>query len=220
VSASGINLSMLMAGDHDAVVARPDRSGSISTVVAPTDGPTLADWLQGWGTVAGALFAALAAVAAVAVLMHDRAVRRNDEADAAAAQARGVLVLVDADWDEREITEATFIVKNFSSNVILDISLGYRPRNGLRNLDVDMTGSDYLGPGDSSKPWVVRLDPPVPIATDLIPPGVMPPDVIPTRVAFTDAAGRRWRRDGRAQPVRLGSDEDADIIGWARAGDR
>jgi hypothetical protein len=150
--------------------------------------------------------------------MHDRSVRRKDEADAAAAQARGVFVLMDANWEEREITQATFIVKNFSSNVILDISLGYRPRNGLGNVDVDMIGSDFLGPGDSSEPWVVRLDPPVPIAADLIPPGMMPPDVIPTRVVFTDAAGRRWRRDGRAQPVRLGPDEDPDIIRWARTG--
>ena len=125
---------------------------------------------------------------------------------------------MDANWEEREITEATFVVKNFSSSVILDISLGYRPRNGLGNVDVDMIGSDFLGPGDSSEPWVVRLDPPVPIAADLIPPGVTPPDVIPTRVVFTDAAGRRWRRDGRAQPVRLGPDEDPDIIGWARTG--
>lgn len=166
------------------------------------------------------MFAALAAIAAVAVLRHDRAVRREDEADAAAAQARGVLVLVDADWDSREIAEVTFSVKNFSSNVVLDIAFAYRHRDGLGNVNAGAFGTDYLAPGDSSKAWLVRLDPPVPIAADLIPPEVMPPDVIPTRVAFTDAAGRRWRREGRAQPVRLGPDEEPDIIGWAQADGR
>ena len=181
------------------------------------DGPTLADWLQGWGTVGGTVFAALAAVAAVAVLMHDRAVRRADEADTAAAQARAVIVLVNAKWDEPQVTDVWFTLRNFSNSVILDIRFGYRYRDSQGRLEGGEFRREYLAPGESTESEKMRLDQPVQ-AWDTLPAGVIPPDLFPTRVIFTDAAGRRWRRDGRAQPVRFGPEDEPDITEWARRG--
>jgi hypothetical protein len=184
-------------------------------VTAASSSPSLADWLQGWGTVAGSTFAALAAVAAVAVFLHDRAARRREEADSAAAQARAILVLVDAKWAEPELSEVTFILKNFSHEVIVDIKVCFR-RHDERAAQGGITGYDYLGPGESAG-WQVPLDPPVAITDDVLPDGMVPPDLLPTRIVFTDAAGRRWRRDARQQPVRLHIDEDPDLIAWAES---
>jgi hypothetical protein len=65
---------------------------------------------------------ALAVVAAVAVLRHDRTVRQQDERDAAAAQARAVLVRPGAAWDAGTPDGISFTVHNFSSNIIFDFT--------------------------------------------------------------------------------------------------
>jgi hypothetical protein len=50
--------------------------------------PTITDWLQGLGTAMGMIFAAVAAFVAIMLFRHELEVRRHDEADKEAAQAR------------------------------------------------------------------------------------------------------------------------------------
>jgi hypothetical protein len=80
--------------------------------IVSASSPSIADWLQAWGTVAGAFFAALAAFVAVAVLHHDRRASRASEAEQAAGQARSVLVDVNAQWEKDAIDEVEFSIKN------------------------------------------------------------------------------------------------------------
>ena len=48
--------------------------------------------------------------------------RQQDERDAAAAQARAVLVRPDAAWDAGMLDGISFTVHNFSSNIIFDFA--------------------------------------------------------------------------------------------------
>lgn len=167
----------------------------------------MADWLQGWGTVAGAVFAAAAATTAAAVLRHDRAARRRDDNDAAAGQARSVVVLLDAQWELPELTEIGLVLHNFSPEVIFDIGIAYRRRD-TAGIPGDTIGMDFVKPHGSSR-WAVTLDPPLPIAD-----APFPPDLIETRLLFTDARGRRWHRRSRDQPTRVGVRGDPDLATW------
>lgn len=91
--------------------------------------PTLADWLQGWGTVAGSVFSAIAAIAALALYWHEVRNRRSDVEDAVARQARGVLVTIDTPSRPTQIEKMDAIVHNFTTEVILT-SLRARASSG------------------------------------------------------------------------------------------
>lgn len=176
-------------------------------VTAQAD-PSLPDWLQGWGTVTGSVFAALAAVAAVAVFVHDRSARRRDEADAAAAQARSVLVLIEADGSESELTEITLVLRNFSREIVFDVAIAFRRVDGLPPGATMEHG--YLEPDGTIRESALALVTPLPFTR-----GDWPRDLVQTKLVFTDAAGRRWLREGRGQPRRLGVDEVVDLRAWS-----
>jgi hypothetical protein len=182
------------------------------------DSPSVADWLQGWGTVAGAVFAAIAAVVALVVLQHDRQMSRSSEMEQAAAQARSILALIDAEWQAGSVREVNFSIRNFSLGLILDIDFAFRRADGVAHQG-GLVSSDLLRPGTTSKVWKMPLDPEVDLRSAQREVGVIPPDLFETRIVFTDAAGRRWRRDGRAQPVRLDIGESVNLMAWAKAED-
>jgi hypothetical protein len=179
--------------------------------------PSATDWLQGWGTVAGAIFAAVAAVVAVAVLRHDRRTSREAEAERAAEQSRSVLAGIDAEWEKDSIQEVEFSLHNLSQGIIVDIGFAFRRADGVAHQG-GLVSVNVLPPGKSSRMWKMSLDPEVNIRLTDDKLGVMPPDLFETRVIFTDAAGRRWRRDGRAQPVRLYTQESEDLLAWVKGG--
>lgn len=98
---------------------------------------SLAEWLQAWGTVAGALFAAVAAVAAFLLLLHEIKVRRRDEADKRASTARSVLVAFGqpkGKWAthdaEGSITFIELYMHNFSRYPILNVAVSAERLNG------------------------------------------------------------------------------------------
>jgi hypothetical protein len=64
--------------------------------------PDVADWLQGWGTVAGAVFSALAFLATLGLLLHEIRVRRRDEEDPMAQQARLITTITRAEDGKEE----------------------------------------------------------------------------------------------------------------------
>jgi hypothetical protein len=60
----------------------------------------MVEWIQAWATVAGTLFAAAAAVSAILLLRHEIHVRRREQRDTDAAQARSVIMTI-GDTDDQ-----------------------------------------------------------------------------------------------------------------------
>lgn len=176
------------------------------------------DWLQAWGTVAGAVFAAAAAVAAFLVLLHEIRVRRRDEADLRAATARMVIVTTgDVKGAEPQenapgsLTSVEVYVNNFSRFPVVDVSLAVGRVNGKREY---MWASDLIRPGESQLIKCV-FHPPV-----AWPYSVHPPSLLRTVIIFTDDNGFRWQRVDRNQPSRIVIDGDLpEWYLWPRRSD-
>jgi hypothetical protein len=170
--------------------------------------PTITDWLQGIGTTAGTIFAAVAAFAAIMLFRHEIKVRRHDEADKQAAQARSVFVtfeeVTSADPqvgglilprdDDKLVASVDIYIHNLSDAVIADAS--WKATRTDTNDVILRMGNDILGPGEKSgmrctlnPPQLWRLE-------------THPPDLFRFDLQFTDARGLRWRRVNREQPVR------------------
>jgi hypothetical protein len=163
---------------------------------------SLTDWLQAWGTVAGALFAAVAAVAAFLLLLHEIKIRRREDADTRASTARSILVTFGqpkGKWATHEtegsITFIELYMHNFSRYPILDVAVSAERLDGGASLNTWTT--DILMPGASrTTKWT--LDPPVTWPTTVDPPGLFR-----TKITFTDDNGLRWQRIDRQQPSRI-----------------
>jgi hypothetical protein len=174
--------------------------------------PDLADWLQGWGTVAGAAFSALAFLATLGLLMHEIRVRRRDEQDRMASQARLVTTTTHAvgDIDGQPMVFAE--VTNHSAAPVFDIVVApqqkaFRTMVGdgqymtdlsirdLHYLTSDVYLLDQLNPGQvhNFPSWEGHY------GTSAVGAGVR----LPVTTEFTDAAGLRWRRHNRGRPKRI-----------------
>jgi hypothetical protein len=167
--------------------------------------PLVTDWMQAWGTVAGAAFSALAFVAAVSLLLNEIFTRRRDDADRVASQARMVLISVFDAHDSGEdglVRMVNIHVRNHSTSPIIDVNV-----LATRQLDDDPAGPDTLsfeaesiGAGHAdSELWLLRT----PIRRTHERPLA---DFFSTRIAFTDAGGLRWTREGWDEPRRQLSD--------------
>jgi hypothetical protein len=164
--------------------------------------PSVTDWMQAWGTVAAAVFSALAFVGTVGLLLHEVRTRRRDEADRIAGQARMVLISVfDAhDNDEGGLVRMVNIhVRNHSASPIIDVdvlAIHRVPEDGSSEPDTLTFQTESIEPGHSdSELWLLRT--PIRWA-----PGTPLAESFNTRIAFTDAEGLRWIREGRAEPRR------------------
>jgi len=171
------------------------------------------DWVQAWGTVAGAAFAAAAAIAAFLVLVHEIRIRRRDENDLRAATARLVLVTAGEEKGVRPkenvpgmIVSIDVIINNFSRFPVVDVSVVVERLSGERERG---TAMDLLKPGESytfkcvfqpSISWPYRMH---------------PPNLFRTKMIFTDDNGLRWQRIDRQQPSRIfSSDQLPDWYNW------
>lgn len=160
-----------------------------------------ADWLQAWGTVAGAVFAAAAAIAAFLVLVHEIRIRRRDENDLRAATARLVLVTT---GDEKGVqpkesapgmvTSMEIYINNFSRFPVVDVSMVVERLSGERD---SIWATDLLKPGES-KMFKCVFHPGI-----TWPYLMHPPSLVRTKIIFTDDNGLRWQRIDRQQPSRI-----------------
>jgi hypothetical protein len=174
-----------------------------------------ANWLQAWGTLAGAVFAAAAAIAAFLVLVHEIKIRRRDEQDIRASTARSVLVTSGdpvGKWTTRDtdgqISSMELYMNNFSRSPVVDVAVSAERLDGGPRFGLWST--DLLIPGERrAKNWI--LDPPLHWPYSLDPPGL-----IRTRITFTDDNGLRWERIDREQPVRIFAANSAQQIGHDR----
>lgn len=167
--------------------------------------------MQGWGTVAGALFSALAFVAAVSLLWHEVRTRRRDDEDRVAGQARMVLISVfDAHGnnDGGLVRMVNIHVRNHSASPIIDVEVmakhcqpaDSQAADGQAEQDILAFEAEFIDPGHSdSELWLLRT----PISwTREVPLS----SFFSTRIAFTDAMGLRWVRENRDEPRRFLAD--------------
>jgi hypothetical protein len=178
----------------------------------------MADWLQAWGTVAGAVFAAAAAIAAFLVLVHEIRIRHRDENDLQASTARMVMITTGDEKGTKpkedangSIASMELCMSNFSRFPVVDVSVMAERLSGER---VFLVGTDLLKPGESRLMKCV-FNPPI-IWPYLIP----PPSLFRTKIVFTDDNGIRWQRIDRQQPTRLfASNQAPDWDFWLRRSD-
>jgi hypothetical protein len=169
---------------------------------------SLADWLQGWGTVAGSVFSAIAAITALALYWREVNNRKNDLEDRINRQARNVLVTVETSIRPTQLEQIQVIAHNFTNEVVLGFC--YRVYRRDTGAEVMQLNSDVFEPGHR---WIreVRLDP------------VMrcdepedPPHLFEFNYWFTDARGYNWHRLDRNQPELI---KNAPSEEWERFGD-
>lgn len=158
--------------------------------------------MQAWGTVLGAIFAAVATIGAFLLYWHERSTRRDDERDREIAQARTLIVRVApaAMTDNRTITRLRFSIINYGSAPILNVVL----RVGLTRIEPSLLGEPpwwrhlVLGPGEEA---AVERDLPTPMFVtghdiDL-------ESTLYKFVSFTDSSGLMWARENNRQPKRV-----------------
>ncbi len=173
--------------------------------------------MQAWGTVAGAVFSALAFVAAVSLLWHEVRTRRRDDEDRVAGQARMVLISVFDAHDNRDgglVRMVNIHVRNHSASPIIDVEVmavhGQSAADKAEQ-DILMFEVEFINPGHSdSELWLLRT----PISwTHEVP----LPSFFSTRIAFTDAQGLRWVRENRDEPRRFLADGSRSLEAWRRS---
>jgi hypothetical protein len=156
---------------------------------------SLPEWLQGWGTVAGSVFAAIAAITALALYWREVANRRKDVDDLVTRQARNVLVTIDTPSRPAQLHEIKVVAHNFTDEVIL--SLYIRVHRLDSGAEVTWMSSDVFEPG---RKWTkdVNLEPIMQCDRP-----EHPPEMFEFNYWFTDARGCHWHRVDRQQPERI-----------------
>ncbi|GLI02935.1 hypothetical protein [Phytohabitans aurantiacus] len=192
------------------------------------DPPTLADWMQAWGTVAAVVAGLLAAVFTAGLLIHemreadrarrdasreradaerdrrvaqyDRDLARKERHDTEKAQARAVIVdNTEISADNGEIRRVRGRVHNFSSGPILSLEVRLVGTGMLRDLDVPMGVVGTLEPaGERSLDTAVTTAAPTRGLDDHA-----VKDLVTVEIRFMDSDGRRWIRRGNGQPERV-----------------
>lgn len=165
--------------------------------------PTVTDWMQGWGSIAGVVMAALAALFTGLLLRHEARVRREEKADSEVAQARLVFgEVLEGDPTQNSTGDSlagrqplrVFGVRNYSTAPIFSIHVGVRlPRASAPRLgDLDASFGKPVVPAGAS-----HFEP----SDELVPPPSI--DAFEVTVWFVDASGAAWRRTGLDDPVRI-----------------
>lgn len=165
--------------------------------VLAAEAPKITDWMQAWGSVVGLLLSGLAAMATWLLFRHEIQVRREEQRDNEAAQARLIVpVLNDLPRGLDEVR--SFTIANYSGVPFYDlrVMLLWRERlignypSALHVLMEEVAGSfSYLAvPG-------------VDVA------GIAKTGDLAIGVYFTDASGLRWSKLNREPPTRVQSDD-------------
>jgi hypothetical protein len=157
--------------------------------------PTLADWLQGWGTVVGSIFSAVAAIAALALYWREVQNRALDSKESAVRQAQGMLMTIETPSRPEQLVTIEVVTTNFSDQVILSLYTRLYRRDTRQ--EVTWFSSDVFPPGFR---WVreITLEPVMKCDRP-----EHPPELFEFHMWFTDAKGKNWHRVDREQPSRI-----------------
>ncbi|MEU8230401.1 hypothetical protein AB0C12_12440 [Actinoplanes sp. NPDC048967] len=175
--------------------------------------------LDALGSLLGGVFGAAAFAVALAVLVRemgkhraDLEARRDERHDEERRQARLVYATLDGDQPTEPVSELKdepfeprsevhVKVFNHSDAPVWDIEVEVPGREGRPLLIEQVPPHGVEGNGwlDAPRDWYITH-----VSAGC--PGT--PYWTPLDVTFVDNAGRRWRRSGRAEPVRLLDSED------------
>jgi hypothetical protein len=158
---------------------------------------SLADWLQGWGTVAGSIFSAIAAITALALYWREVSNRKNDLQDQMTRQARNVLVTIGTPRRPTLLEQIEIIAHNFTDEVVLSFYCRVHRRDS--GAEVLVVSSDVFVPGRKLV-REVTLDPVM-----LCDRPEDPVHLFEFNYWFTDARGYSWHRINRDSPKRIAS---------------
>ncbi|MFI7647398.1 hypothetical protein ACIBTZ_15135 [Micromonospora sp. NPDC049460] len=170
------------------------------------ESPKVTDWMQAWGSIASLVMSTLAVLFTALLLRHERRVRREEQEDAQAAQARLIITRLEKVARDPETKEVSFewTVLNRSQGPIFDPTVDIEPPRGFNSTafvgEVEMpANSQTLLPGGSIKgKWIFTqtVNPRffMNIKSQLSNFGIS--------VRFTDASGLRWIRVKERQPLR------------------
>ncbi|MFD6771185.1 hypothetical protein ACFWC6_33780 [Micromonospora chalcea] len=172
------------------------------------EAPKITDWMQAWGSLAGLVMSTVAVLFTGLLFRHEIRVRREEQRDNEAAQARLVVGII-AEWEPSEVNEwgdlvgpavsLTWQVKNYSQAPVFDVRISFYAN----------WGHDF---------GVVRFSNKKPVAVAVIEEsasgqvGITPTEIrdeegfdlsrFTVSVEFTDASGVRWKRFGNYPPER------------------
>lgn len=168
--------------------------------VLAAEAPKITDWMQAWGSLAGLLMSTAAVIFTGLLFRHEIRVRREEQRDGEAAQARLVIAQPvkfsghsRGKGREWALTDAYGVIDNYSGAPILDVAVRVIRRGEV------VTEEDAKLPvlADSTQ-WGVNLVEPIDQEKD----DPLPEDFLP-QIEFTDASGLRWIRTGNDLPERV-----------------
>ncbi|WP_147457350.1 hypothetical protein [Micromonospora sp. CV4] len=171
------------------------------------EAPKITDWMQAWGSLAGLVMSTAAVIFTGLLFRHEIRVRREEQRDKEASQARlvfGQVSGVSTDGAEdpgreprRHETPATlqWLVTNRSSSPIMDVVFRVRAERSL----VDWVDARHEELVTDSLSGELQVNP------DLfyVKRGQFDPRTIHWEFEFTDAAGLRWVRERGSLPRRI-----------------
>ena len=154
-----------------------------------------AELMQGWGAVAGAVFSAVAAIAALLLYRHEVKYRRGERREAQAAQAR--LITLHLEIEQVEAGSMTIVrctCTNHSSQPIVNARMAVS-RAGQPMPTQQYRNRHLTAPGDHwDELWNTGAATwrPTTESIELID--------VEAHLEFVDAAGHRWQRTGQDHP--------------------
>jgi hypothetical protein len=154
--------------------------------------------MQGWGSVVGALFSALAAIAALLIYRHEKRTHRLERRDVEAAQARMVTLDVEVEQIEADnMIVVRCVCVNHSNMPIMNTHMSVANRGHLGEAR-PTRGRAFIAPHDE---WDEIWDAgevmwrPTSYSIELLD--------LEACIEFVDASGCRWKRVGQEQPKRI-----------------
>lgn len=164
--------------------------------VLAEEAPKITDWMQAWGSLAGLVMSTFAVIFTGLLFRHEIRVRREEQRDSEAAQARLVLTtfmgLGRGSSKDSMYTVAKVRVNNFSDVPVLDVRVCHTSLNGELTIPEKMP---VLAGEVNLDLW---LREPLP-GLD----GELVAKDVTTQISFTDVNGHRWNRVGSERPVRI-----------------
>lgn len=163
------------------------------------EAPKITDWMQAWGSLAGLVMSTAAVIFTGLLFRHEIRVRRDEQRDNEAAQARLVIgAVTEAVTVDGLVVGARWLIVNHSNAPVFDVHVSVLNRHGegrpLVEGDSDKS-IEILQPGQSEKGSVTFIY--------HWPEELVDRDQMWIAVFYLDASGIQWSRGGTEVPQRL-----------------
>jgi hypothetical protein len=199
--------------------------------VLAEEAPKVTDWMQAWGSVVGLVLSGLAALATWILLRHEIRVRREEQRDREATQARLIVGRAtqlsrteEADYETPNGVKRTtrsvasdrvrWVVTNHSAAPVFNLRVSVYSTT----LNSGVEWPLWIDVLEGREDGVVEIDGLGASPEDLLRDrgfAALPDDDLYVEMIFTDSAGLHWERVGHNPPNRLLTWEDRKRRGHA-----